>query len=180
MPPAAGCIINVVFTPAIAGTRNASIFVTDDAQGGPHSIALNGTGVDFALVTSRPRRPARNAANTVIIAGQSTTFSFSVRPSGGAGLSAGAFNEVQVVLKCSGLPVLATCNVQPAMIDLTQAETPVEVTVKTNAGSSLSAGRRSKRLRGRKAGTPAGNYVVRVTAQSGAVHRSADFTLTIR
>jgi len=41
----ASCTIGVVFTPAQVGQRSASITITDDTQGSPHSLALGGTGV---------------------------------------------------------------------------------------------------------------------------------------
>ncbi len=39
------CAISAVFTPTAAGTRSASITVTDSASGSPQSIPLGGTGV---------------------------------------------------------------------------------------------------------------------------------------
>jgi uncharacterized repeat protein (TIGR01451 family) len=40
----ATCTLNVSFTPAAIGARNAAVQVTDDASGTPHSLALSGTG----------------------------------------------------------------------------------------------------------------------------------------
>src|ERR1700693_5143625 len=40
----ASCFINVTFTPTAEGTRSASLAITDNASGSPHSVALSGSG----------------------------------------------------------------------------------------------------------------------------------------
>ncbi len=40
----ATCTVTVTFTPSALGSRSASVTITDDAPGSPHSIALSGTG----------------------------------------------------------------------------------------------------------------------------------------
>jgi hypothetical protein len=39
------CVINLTFTPTLAGTRTGTLAVTDDAPGSPQSVQLTGTGV---------------------------------------------------------------------------------------------------------------------------------------
>jgi hypothetical protein len=39
------CTVTVAFTPAAAGSRSASLAITDNAAGSPHTVALSGTGV---------------------------------------------------------------------------------------------------------------------------------------
>jgi hypothetical protein len=41
----ASCTISVTFTPTSAGARSASVSVSDNAPGSPHSAALSGTGI---------------------------------------------------------------------------------------------------------------------------------------
>jgi subtilase family serine protease len=41
----ANCAINVTFTPSATGARSASLTITDNARGSPHTINLTGTGV---------------------------------------------------------------------------------------------------------------------------------------
>jgi len=41
----ASCSISVTFTPSAAGSRAASVSITDDTSGSPHSVALSGTGI---------------------------------------------------------------------------------------------------------------------------------------
>lgn len=45
----ASCTISVTFTPAVAGSRTASLSVADNAGGSPHSVALSGTGSTSAI-----------------------------------------------------------------------------------------------------------------------------------
>jgi hypothetical protein len=39
------CTVRVAFTPQAAGSRSASLTITDNAAGSPHTVALSGTGV---------------------------------------------------------------------------------------------------------------------------------------
>ncbi len=41
----ANCSIGVTFTPTAAGSRSASVTITDNATGSPQSFTLSGTGV---------------------------------------------------------------------------------------------------------------------------------------
>jgi len=41
----ASCTLTEIFIPAQAGPRSATITLTDDTQGSPHSVSLNGTGI---------------------------------------------------------------------------------------------------------------------------------------
>jgi hypothetical protein len=41
----ANCTINATFTPTAAGSRNASVSISDNASGSPQTISLSGTGV---------------------------------------------------------------------------------------------------------------------------------------
>jgi hypothetical protein len=40
----ANCLINVTFTPTAAGTRNASLAISDNASGSPQTVSLSGAG----------------------------------------------------------------------------------------------------------------------------------------
>jgi hypothetical protein len=44
----ASCSIQVTFTPTATGSRSASVSVTDDATGSPHSLGVSGTGLATA------------------------------------------------------------------------------------------------------------------------------------
>ena len=50
----ASCPINVTFTPSSLGPVSASLTVTDNASGSPHTVTLSGTGVAPAVSLSSP------------------------------------------------------------------------------------------------------------------------------
>ncbi len=52
----ASCTASVTFTPSTVGARSASLSVTDDASGTPHTVALTGTGAApaAAVATASP------------------------------------------------------------------------------------------------------------------------------
>ncbi|HLW99911.1 MAG TPA: choice-of-anchor D domain-containing protein [Candidatus Acidoferrales bacterium] len=58
------CTINVTFTPTAAGARGASVTITDNAAGSPHSFTLSGTG------TTTPAPTASLSASSLTFAGQ--------------------------------------------------------------------------------------------------------------
>jgi hypothetical protein len=45
LAPGANCSFNVTFTPTAAGSRSASLAITDNAGGSPQTVSLTGTGV---------------------------------------------------------------------------------------------------------------------------------------
>jgi hypothetical protein len=45
----ANCMINVTFKPTATGNRSASVTITDNAPGSPHTVALTGTGTAPAV-----------------------------------------------------------------------------------------------------------------------------------
>lgn len=49
LAPAASCIINVVFTPTVVGSRVASISVVDNASGSPHTVVLTSSGISGSV-----------------------------------------------------------------------------------------------------------------------------------
>jgi hypothetical protein len=64
----AQCTISVTFSPSAAGTRTASLLVSDDGGGSPQAVALTGTGASaLALrgITSSGRRTARPSRKTL-------------------------------------------------------------------------------------------------------------------
>jgi hypothetical protein len=42
----ANCVISVTLRPTLPGPRSAALMITDNTVGSPHSVSLNGTGVD--------------------------------------------------------------------------------------------------------------------------------------
>ena len=48
------CTIVILFTPSAAGTRGASLTITDNASGSPQSVSLAGTGTHDVILTWTP------------------------------------------------------------------------------------------------------------------------------
>jgi len=74
----ANCTFGVSFAPTTTGAKSASIAVTSNAAGSPHSIPLSGTGTqatpDFTLTAQAPTSVTVNAGQpasfTIAVAGQ--------------------------------------------------------------------------------------------------------------
>jgi hypothetical protein len=80
----ANCTFSVTITPGAVGARSASLVVTDDATGSPHSVTLAGTGQTVGALTL--------SVNTLTFAAtisgsQSATQSVTVTNTGGAALA---------------------------------------------------------------------------------------------
>lgn len=107
----ANCSIGVAFTPSATGGRTASVTITDNASGSPQSVALTGTGTDFALAAaSGANCPSGGNCSTsaTVSAGSTATYDLQVTPNSG-------FNG-SVALNCSGAPGNSTCTVSPASV----------------------------------------------------------------
>lgn len=107
----ANCSISVTFTPAATGARTASVTITDNAPGSPHTVSLTGTGTDYSLAAaSGSNCPSGGNCSTsaTIAAGSTATYDLQVTPSNG-------FNG-NVALACSGAPGASTCTVSPASV----------------------------------------------------------------
>src|SRR5207245_1515582 len=95
--PGASCTFSVTFTPAGGGQEGATLSIHGNAAGSPQTVALPGTGEDFALSTS--------ATSVAISAGQTASFGLDVMPQGGFNLT--------LSLSCTGAPSEAVCSVSP-------------------------------------------------------------------
>ena len=49
------CAISIVFKPTATGTRTATLTITDNAAGSPHTVGLTGTGTTAAKLSISPR-----------------------------------------------------------------------------------------------------------------------------
>jgi Beta-propeller repeat/Abnormal spindle-like microcephaly-assoc'd, ASPM-SPD-2-Hydin len=121
----ANCTISVTFTPTATLGRNATLTITDNGVGSPHTVPLSGTGTRAAFTISA----APSAAT--ITAGQSTTFTVTVTP---GGLTGGP-----VTLSCSGAPSAASCSL-PASVTLNGIAATATATITTTARSIMSPG----------------------------------------
>jgi hypothetical protein len=62
--PNGSCIINVTFTPSATGARSATITISDNAPGNPHTVALSGTGLASTTLSISPRVVALTTTRT--------------------------------------------------------------------------------------------------------------------
>lgn len=110
----ASCVINVDFAPSAAGTRSASLSVTDSA-GDSASATVSGTGDDFQLKLSSQEEQS-------VIQGGTVTYNFSIVPDtvfGG-----------DVTIACpSNLPSLTTCTPSSNTVTITPG-TPASFSIK--------------------------------------------------
>ena len=62
LAPNATCTISVTFTPSGSGTRSATLAVSDDAAGSPHTLGLSGTGYGAGARSQSRESRVRDAA----------------------------------------------------------------------------------------------------------------------
>jgi trimeric autotransporter adhesin len=87
------CSISVSFTPSAAGTRSATLSISDNAAGSPQAVALSGTGVVGLGISPTSQS---------VSAGSSATYTITVPAQGFSG---------SVTLSCTqGLPSGAACS----------------------------------------------------------------------
>ncbi|PYQ95932.1 MAG: hypothetical protein DMF97_16155, partial [Acidobacteria bacterium] len=69
----ASCAINVTFTPSVAAARSATIAISDNAAGSPHTVTLAGTGTGFSITpVTAVLTPSQTQQFTVTGAGTSS------------------------------------------------------------------------------------------------------------
>lgn len=124
LSPGQSCTIQLAFAPpalAAVGQVLSKLTIVDNAASSPETVNLTGEVVDFGVQAQ---------SNTLSVkAGQSATDTLTVISFGGA-LS----NQVQ--LSCSGLPIGAACNFDPASVIPNVAGIPVTLTIKTTGSAS--------------------------------------------
>jgi hypothetical protein len=138
------CTVRVGFTPASSGALTGSVQFNDSVKGGPHAVALSGSGLDFATSTS--------SDDSTVDEGGTATYQLSVSPSGGTFASAINFS-------CNGAPAFASCIVNPRAVTPGKLATNVTVTVKTTGVSNQARG---------ISGTPRGLLAAWIPAQLAA------------
>lgn len=130
---AGSCTAMVTFMPQAAGSRAATLSITDNASGSPQSAMLSGTGL--GAVAGFSLGPASGSPTSqTVAAGQSAKFSLALAPSG-------SFSGT-VNLVCSIAPVVSpapTCMLSSSSVQITGGTSQnVSVTVGTTAPSTAS------------------------------------------
>jgi hypothetical protein len=130
-PGAPPCNISVTFTPTAAGTRTASVTITDNAAGSPQAITLTGT----ATTTSLSLAPASGGSTSQTVkAGQTATYNMQLSATGGT-------IPVSVTITCAGAPSLATCSGPSSAVSVTPGTpAPFTITVTTTGTAMFAPG----------------------------------------
>jgi len=124
LPTGMRCTFGVNFAPTATGAKSASIAVTSDAAGSPHSIPLSGAGTqastpDFALTAQGPMCVS-------VSAGESASFTVAVAGQNG-------FSSA-VTFTCSSPAAHTSCSSNPVSVTPPGSTT---VTVTTTARSGM-------------------------------------------
>jgi hypothetical protein len=115
------CQVQLIFTPAKAGTLSGTLTITAETPNAPQTVSLAGTGLPQGLGLSIA---TGGSSAATVAAGTTAKYSLSI---GGAGMSGTAS------LSCTGAPTAATCNLPATeVISATQA-TAFTVSVTTSA-----------------------------------------------
>jgi hypothetical protein len=118
----AGCAIEVTFNPAAAGSRTATLQISDNAPSSPQSLGLSGTGTAGLGLAIAPG----TSSTATLAAGSSAGYTLSL---GGAGFAG------TVSLACTGAPSLTTCSVPSSVTASAATASTVPVSVLTTGNS---------------------------------------------
>ena len=184
------CIIQVTFTPSATGSRSASVSVTDNASGSPHTVALSGTGTAPQISFS----PSSWAFGNQVVNTTSTAESITVTNPGTAtltisavsitGTNAGDFSQTN---NCSTVAAgSGSCTIQVTFTPSAIGSRSASVSVTDNASGSphtvsLSGTGTAPQISFSPSSWAFGNQVVNTTstAESITVTNPGTSTLTI-
>ena len=168
LAPNVTCAISVVFSPRVAGTRQASLAATNNAPGSPQSIPLSGTGASpLPAVTLTPGSLTfTSTPQGITSAAQSVT----VTNSGAATLHISSVllsgsnpGDFQVANACSGAySVASTCNISVTFSPLGAGQRTANITISDDAPDSP----QSVQLAGTGAALPPGTPIAKLTPNS--------------
>ncbi len=142
----ASCAVSVTFTPAAAGARTATLAVTDDAAGSPHTVALAGSGVvpPAPAVTLSPASLAftdqlvgsTSAAQTVTLT-NSGNAALTISGIGLTGANAGDFGQTSTCPVGTGtLAAGASCAISVTFAPAAAGERTATLAITDNATGS--------------------------------------------
>jgi 6-phosphogluconolactonase (cycloisomerase 2 family) len=140
--PNGTCTISLLFTPAAAGLRRASLTATDNAPGSPQSVQLTGTGT--APEPAVTLTPGTVSFGTINQGGTSTPQVVTLTNSGLATLHVSSVllsgsnpNDFQMTNRCSGdYPVNASCTISLAFSPLGDGQRAAAITITDDAPAS--------------------------------------------
>lgn len=132
------CSISAAFTPSALGAKSASLVITDNAPGSPHSVALMGAGVPNAPIANLS--PPSLDFGSVLTGGASPNLSVSIGDVGGAPLNISSITVTGDFTKMSAcstsLTPGATCNLDLQFRPTATGNRTGTLTVNDNAAGS--------------------------------------------
>lgn len=121
------CAISVKFAPAAAGSRSATLLVTDNAANSPQGASLSGTGIDFSITPQ--------AGSSTVSAGQAANYTLQLSALGGRG-----GDQLNLTVSCSGAPPKASCAAPIGPLTVTTtAPAAVSISVITVANAAVAS-----------------------------------------
>jgi len=120
------CRLSVTFGPAAIGDSQGTMTISSNAPGGPHTVALSGTGTDLALDV-----PSGGSSSAEVDAGDTVTYDLQLTPTGFGGI---------VALRCtfaSSMPRGTGCSVNPASVSMNGVDPASFVVTVTTTKRSL-------------------------------------------
>ena len=111
------CTVNVGFNPSAAGTRTASVVVTDNANNNPQTVSLTGTLTAVSLSPTSLSYPhqvlfSKSLIQIVTLANVSTTTNINVSNLQFTGLAPGDYAETDNCVSSSPIVPGANCKIQ--------------------------------------------------------------------
>lgn len=106
---ASSCTVNVVFAPAAAGSRSATLNVNDNASGSPQQLSASGTATDFQLALG-----SSGSTSVTVNAGETATFNLQASPLNGF---SGA-----LAMSCADPIPASTCTVSPQQVNVSGSQ----------------------------------------------------------
>lgn len=128
--PQSSCAANVTYTPTASGMETSSLMIYDNSDNqtdGSQSVALSGSGEDFALQIASGSSPS-----ATVIPGATASYSISIVPVSG-------FDQT-VMLSCSGAPAEASCLVTPNSVFLSNGSASTATVTVTTTASGMASG----------------------------------------
>lgn len=166
VPANASCLVSVQFHPGSVGVANGTLsFQTDSALNANQNVSLTGTGTDITITMTRPSRPARSSADTVVTAKTTPT---------DLQVSAADPGHTSITVTCSGAPSGTRCELSPSQFLLEDAAQTIHVRL-VRAATGFSRDR-SLRLRAAASGQPVN---LQVTVSTGALTRTVTIAVPV-
>jgi hypothetical protein len=174
----------VTFAPAAAGSRSASLLVTDNASGSPQTVSVNGTGVTPATTLSlsasslafgQENMAASTLPQTVTLSntGKATLSISSITV---AGANPGDFAQTNT---CGASVAAGTnCSLSVTFAPAAMGSRTASLSISDNASGSPQTV--SLTGTGIPQATPPGNYVIGYSAQSGNDAHSGQLNVTVQ